>query len=656
MTPQVPQSSKTKTPLLATLNIRQRQDVLRYAINRAQGCHTEVGQFRNLLLWRDKVYQRQLDTTAEQIQAQLSNKSGDARKLQNLAVPIAMPQVETATAYQTAVYLSKYPIFPVFSDVKNEQAALQFQTTIADQAIQWGWPRELIKTFRNGFKYNFAPAFVGWKKRPISNVVTDTSISAAGLAKINESLYGGNCIESIDPYNCFMDMRVSPAQHHEEGEFFGWNRLVNRITLKRFVQRLDPSKTTQLREAFESGYMSTGGNTMNCQDIYYPVVNPWLSVDRLAKTGTNWLEWAGLEQRNSNGKINYKNQYVLTTFIFRALPSDFGASGNQPTIYLAHIVNWKHVIYVEEVISAHDYLPVFILQPNEDGLGYQTQSLLDNAMPFQDMSSALWNISLESKRRLVFDRLVYNPKFVDKKDIDPASSVARIPLRNSSQFKGDNLAHAVFPIPYREDNTTNNIQMSEQISQMADIASGQNKVQRGQFQPGNKSVQEFQQTMEGSNSRSTLQSMTIEHQFMQPVKETIKANTLIFQEKATLLNPKSKEMVEVDPVTLRDSILNFKMTDGQLPIEQIMNPNLMTVFLQTAQAMPVVMSEYDVMGMFIYWLELQGAYWLNDFKRDTGAQQNFLQLYQQTSQAQNAKSPDQQVSSSGLQPGGGTAS
>jgi len=65
--------------------------------------------------------------------------------------------------------------------------------------------------------------------------------------------------------------------------------------------------------------------------------------------------------------------------------------------------------------------------------------------------------------------------------------------------------------------------------------------------------------------------------------------------------------------------------------------------LQTAQAMPAVMTEYDIMGMFLYWAKLKGAYWLKDFKRNPEQQQQFLQTFQQTSMAQNATPPEQQV-------------
>jgi hypothetical protein len=297
---------------------------------------------------------------------------------------------------------------------------------------------------------------------------------------------------------------------------------------------------------------------------------------------------------------------------------------------------------VEEIISSHGFLPVLIMQPNEDGLGYQTQSMLDTSLPFQDMASALWNINLESKRRQVFDRLIYNERFINKADIDPATSVARIPLRNASQFKGDDIGKAIYQIPYREDNAAINLQMSEMISQMADVASGQNKVDRGQFQKGNKTKTEFETTMVNSNARQQLTSISVEHQFMVPAKEIVKENILLNQAPGTLYNQQTRQDVAIDPTQLRDTLLSFKLTDGLLPAEKLLNMELMTVFLQTAQAMPVVMGEYDVMGMFLYWAKMKGAYWLEDFRRTPEGQQKFQDLYRQTSAAATAQDPTAQ--------------
>jgi hypothetical protein len=627
----------TSISLVNTLSIDQRKELLNYAKDCAMrlGSST-LSDFRSLLRYRDRAYQRQLNTTAEHIKAVRANMAGDARKIQDMTVPIIMPQIESAVAYQAGVYLTSYPIFGVVSYPKNQDQAMQFETALADQAVKYGWARELIKIFRDGYKYNFGAAVVSWEKTPLKSIVTDTNISAAGLAALKEYSYGGNCIKHVDPYNCFMDMTVSPANLHTDGEYFGYNKLMSRVQLKRLFAVLDSQKTTSAADAFKSSFAGPTQDDTSAMMYYIPEINQYLNLSNTVFGTTNWGQWMGLPGSSRN-KLEYRDHYLVTHFYCRALPSDFGARGNQVKIYHAIIVNWSVVIFAEEMNVGYDTLPAFVMQPYEDGLGYQTQSMLDNALPFQDMSSALWNISLESKRRLVFDRLIYNPRLIDKKDIDNVSAVSRIPLRNASLAKDDNtMARAIYQIPYREDNSGTNIQMSEMISAMADQATGQNKVDRGQFQKGNKTKTEFETTMVNSNSRQQLSSLAIEYQFMTPVKEVIKSNTLQYQQPGTILNRNLRQEVNVDPVELRKSILEFKLTDGLLPADKMLNSNLLTVFLQTAQALPAVSTEYDVMGMFLYWAKLQGAYWLEDFKRNPEQQQQFLQTMAATAAAQNS--------------------
>lgn len=626
--------------IINTLNLEQRKAMLYYARDCAERAGSSLSDFRNLLRYRDLAYQRQLNTTAEHIKAVRANMTGDARKIQDITVPIVMPQVESAVAYQAGVFLTSYPIFGVVSYPKNQDAAMQFETALGDQSMRYGWPRELMKVFRDGFKYNFGAAVVHWKKTPLKSIVTDTSITKAGMAALREYSYGGNYIKRVDPYNCFMDMTVAPANIHSEGEYFGWNEIISRVQLKRLIAELDPNKTTNAKEAFESSFAGATQDCTSAMSYHQPEINKYLNLGTATLGTTNWGQWMGLPGANSKSPINYKDNYVLTHFYCRALPSDFGARGNQVKIYHGIIVNWNTVIFAEEMNVGYDMLPCMVMQPYEDGLGYQTQSMLDNALPFQDMSSSLWNISLESKRRLIFDRLIYNPRLIDKKDIDAVSSVSRIPLRNANIAKDNNvMGQAVYQIPYREDNSGTNIQMSEMISAMADQATGQNKVDRGQFQKGNKTKTEFQETMANSNSRQQLSALAIEHQFMSPLKEIIKSNTLQFQSSGTILNREAREEVAVDPVTLRQSMLEFKMTDGMLPADKMLNSELLTVFMQTAQAIPAVQTEYDIMGMFMYWAKLRGAYWLEDFKRNPAAQQEALQTMQQTAMAQNATAP-----------------
>ena len=625
-----------------TLSIPQRKLALEYAKNAAERFSSALPNFRGLMEIRDRAYIRQLNMTAKQLDAVRNTLAGKPSMMEDIVVPIIMPQIESSVAYKAGVFLSNPGVFGVVAPPQYMDAAMKFETTLMKQAEKFAWSRNLIRVFRNADKYNFGPAIVDWKSVPV-RTLTEGDISQAaqrGKAKIEHGSYQGNEIKAIDPYNCFFDPMVAPGDMHTDGEFFGYNELLTRTAFKRLVGGLNLQNTAQLKEAYESGMQNFGSGTGSqaAKDFYIPSINHYFTMDAAARTAVqDWGTWMGMTEKR--GDINYKDKYLITTIYCRACPSDFGGQGNIPTIYKLKIANWQVVFYAEMLVNAHDYLPALIMTPQDDGLGYQTPSKLDNSMPYQNMASSMWGLTIESARRRVFDRLVYNSHYIDKKDIDPVSSVSRIPIRNAAMLNFEP-GKAIFKIPYEDGAPTLGIQASQLISQMADESAGQNKVSRGQFQKGNKTSNEFQTTVDNSNARNQLEAVVIEHQFMVPAKEIIKSNTLQNQAVETIYNRDKNKAVEIDPTELRQAILDFDITDGVLPSDKLMNPEVMQVFMQTAQALPTITTEYDVLGMFLYWCKLKGAKWINDFRLDATGQQAALQRFKAVSAARNAAPTD----------------
>jgi hypothetical protein len=60
------------------------------------------------------------------------------------------------------------------------------------------------------------------------------------------------------------------------------------------------------------------------------------------------------------------------------LPSDFAlklAAQNTPQIFKLIVVNKNWIIYCKRMTNAHNFLPIVVGQPFDDGLGYQAKSL-----------------------------------------------------------------------------------------------------------------------------------------------------------------------------------------------------------------------------------------------------------------------------------------
>ena len=553
-----------------------------------------------------------------------------------------MPQVESALAYLTDTFLTGYPIFGVVAPPEHADALGAMETLIGENSIRAGWPMELMKTMRNGLKYDLGVVEVVWEDKKTFNIETP-DIQKLGVGKVKETLYAGTTLRDISPYNVILDTRVSPDKNHTEGEYAGYTEMLSRIETKRRMDDLNILGTMNFRAGLESGTPGVTGAADSTGSFYTPEVNPSALLSANDRLDFNWMQWSGMDSKTNSNPIAYKNSYEWSVLYARIIPKELGisvAQAGQVQIWKFIVLNRSTVIYAERQTNAHNYLPLICCKPSNDGMGWQSKSFAQNAEPIQQLSSALTNSGLASQRRKVYDRMLYDPTKVRKQDIDNISPVARIPVKNAAFGKG--LSDAVYQIPYRDDGVAEVMQLSQQVVGFGDILNGQNRVQQGQFQKGNKTKQEFDTVMSNSNSRQKMQAIALEFSFFTPIKEIIKSNILQYQPPVTIMNSQDKKSVTVDPTKLRAALLSFKMSDGLLPSEKLIDPGMFQAILQAAPAMPQIQAEYDLMGMFAYVMKLKGAHWVSDFKRSPEQQQAQMQQMAQAAQATGQAAPPEQ--------------
>lgn len=550
------------------------------------------GQMRKI----DLAYMREQDLTAENAKAKLWNNLGDPTKYQNITVPVVLPQVEAAVTYQSSVFLQGHPIFGVTSNPSTIDEALQMETVIEDQAIKGGWSAEFIKFFRDCFKYNLGAVEVSWSRTVTAALETDLSFSTS-QAKPKEVVWEGNSIKRWDLYNSFWDTRCHPIDIPYKAEYAGRIELMSRIALKQFIQELPDKLVSNIVPAFESGATTN--------DYYIPDLNPEALEDVNIRASTNWLAWAGM---GGEQKIAYKDMYEVTTIYARILPSDFGLrvpAPNTPQVWKFIIVNGQVLIYAERQTNAHNLIPVLFAQPNEDGLAYQTKSLATNIHPIQQITSAMWNSIIAARRRAISDRGIYDPSRIDAAHINSDNPSAKIPVRPAAY--GKPVSEAYFPIPFRDDQSSILMQETQSVLQMANVISGQNQARQGQFVKGNKTLHEFSTVMSNANGRDQLCSILLEAQFFTPLKEILKLNILQYQGGISLFNRDKEQMVTIDPVKLRKAVLDFKVSDGLLPTDKLVNADALQVAMQVIGSSPQLSSQYNIGPLFSYFLKTQGA-------------------------------------------------
>jgi len=594
----------------------------------------DMTHYRGRLIEQDRQYYRELDRSQTQARAELANATGDQSKIQNITVPVVGPQVDSAKAYLTEMFLSSYPIFPVTASPENADVAQQLETLLGNSAVHFQWGRHLAMCIHDGLNHNLLAVEVAWKNESTTSIVNDASQSVSqGVPK--EEVFSGNMLKHLDLYNLIFDPRVPPAEMHKRGEFAGYTELLTRIELKQLLLDLDRSLTMNATQAFESPTVTNNTADTGAGSFYMPSINPKSLVDP-ANVGFNWMKWA---KQTTNQKIRYQDMYEVTTLYCRVIPKElmiFPTGGRktagEPQIYKFIIVNQRVPIYVERMVNAHGYIPIVIGQLNEDGLGLQTKSFADNAAPYQQIATSLWNSGIASQRRKVYDRIYYDPSRINKADIDKADPVARIPVKQTAY--GLPIDQSIYVAPYRDEGVAGILGMAREVVDMADIASGQNRVQRGQFQKGNKTRTEFNEVMQNSDARPRMAALLLGISWFQPIKDILKTNILQFQPPAELFNQDKQKQVKIEPVRIRTIAWQFQLADGVMPSDKFLNFELFGQVLQFATAVPQAAAEWDLPGMFAYQLKMQGARWVDNFRRTPQQQQ----VYLQQQQAMNAQS------------------
>jgi len=574
----------------------------------------------------DLAYIREQDYTIENRRAQIANAYGDSNKIQNVTIPIIKPQVQAAKAYQAAIFLTDYPIFGVVSDPQFISAAKQMQAVIEENSVRGAWARELLLFFGDGFKYNLSAIEVAWHSVATAALETDLSLKAGAEARVKEVIWQGNCLKRWDPYNTYFDSRCEAYDIPTKGEFCGRTEIMSRTALKTFINSLSNKIIENVIPAFSSPSLLNVGDAGAYGSSYYlPAINPNALMDPDTLGSFDWLGWIGMKNQTlGSNQINYRGVYEVSTEYVRIIPSDFQLrvpAPNTPQVWKLIIVNHSVIIYAERQTNAHEKIPVFFGCPAEDGLSYQTKSLASDALPFQQVSSALMNSVLAARRRSVTDRLLYDPSRVSEAHINSPNPSAKIPVRPAAY--GKPVGESVYQFPYRDDQSGLIMQEIQSLAGFASTLGGQNPARQGQFVKGNKTDGQWSSTMSNATSQDQMTALLYEAQVFTPIKEVLKLNMLQYQGAGSIYSPSQRKNVQIDPLELRKAVLNFKVTDGLLPSEKVISSDALKMGMQVIGTSQAIAGAYNIGPLFSYIMKAENVD-LSPFEKSP-AQQSYEQ-------------------------------
>jgi hypothetical protein len=559
----------------------------------------------------------------------LARETAKDNDLEEVIVPIASPQVDSRVAYLAKLFLSGSPIFPVGTSLEGADVVGQYNTLLTKFSTDYQWKRNLMLAFKDGVKYNLMAVEAIWTSRKVQSATNEL---IGNTLKGQEETESGFRIKHLDLYNTFYDNSVPPAEVSQSGDYAGYTELLTATKLNSLLQSLPTDNNWKHREKDIWASSSQGIRS----HYYTPIIN-----DKFQTSTHIGTDWDAILTDGQSFRRTVNGVEVCTVYA-RIAPADYGIVCPQPNtiqIFKFVVVNGTYVVFAENRSSFHQYLPIVFGQPNEDNLGIQTKSLVEELADLQKFASNLWNTEIVSNNRTLQDRFLYDPSMIEKKHIESTNPISRIPIKPKAQ--GRALAEALYKIPFEDSARGSRAQLAQGIASFANSVSGVNQVGQGQFIKGNKTNSQFDTVMANSDSRQIMMAVLLEDQFISVIKKLIKSDILQYQEPIKLFNPQTNTEVSIDPATMRTTSVNFLLADGLVDIDQEFDTQASVQFLQMVATNPDLQLQFNTGQLLTYLAKLAG---MKDMEKFLRTPQQIAQIQQANAQretqlAQAAKSP-----------------
>ena len=530
-------------------------------------------------------------------------------------VPIAAPLVDSRVAYLAKIFLSGSPIFPVGTSVEASDVIAQYNTLINKYSTDYQWRRNIMLALRDGVKYNLMAVEATWYEQAVQSPTNE--VDDNGTLKGTTEKEKGFRVKHLDLYNTFFDTAVCPAEVSQYGDFAGYTQMLSSTKLTTLLASI-PETNWKHRER-DIWTAATQGSQGK---YYYPVVS--------IKAGENTSHasyWDTMLSPSDSFRKTGIMGAEITTIYARIIPKEYGLmspSPDLPAIFKFVIIGGKYVILAENRSSFHQFLPIIIGQPNEDNLGQQTKSLVEDVADIQIMASSMWNTEIESNNRTLLDRMVYDPSMISKDHLEGANTISKIPL--TAKALGRNVNEAFAVLPFNDPARGSRAQLAAGLTSFANAAAGVNQVGQGQFVKGNKTDNQFDTVMANSDSRQIMMAVALEDQFFSVLKKLLKSDLLQYQTGIKIVDPNTGKELEIDPAAMREARVNFTLADGLIDLDQEFNTQSAIQFMQMIASNPELQMQYNSGALMSYLAKLQGM-------KDIG---KFLRTPEQVAAIQNA--------------------
>ncbi len=513
----------------------------------------------------------------------------------DIVMPAAKAPVRKIGNFLIDIFVSKATPFEVVSSkVENAPAVKQFNTVLEENAKTSKWNRELVLFFKDLPKYNIGVISAEWVTHGLSLVSNSPDITSSA-SKVTAATRSGNVLKRWDLYNTFYDTTVDPSQVTDRGDFAGY---VERFTATRLHKYLSDLKLSiGVATLLNEDKIFTSQGTATSNRYYTPNVATANSVTteptnmELLFSGARGT--APLASGSKDAQMDPAGMYEVAFVYVRIVPSIFKMKEpgeDEVCIYKLHLLNWNLLIAVERVTNAHNVFPVVFCQIDEEGIGDQVKSAAELLLPLQNLQTKYYDARVKGLNRSVNDRALYDQSRIDKKHMDDNNPSSKIPVRPN--LLNPSIAGAYQQIPFQDNLASTMLNEVSFLDKVAQRTSGINDPQQGMFQKGNKTLGEFNEVMANADDDLRTWAKLVESQALSTLKYIIKINTMQYQASTAITTAGEEGTVDVNPMQLRAAAMDFKVADGLISKDTILDMPTARSFFELLLQSPQLQQYY----------------------------------------------------------------
>lgn len=572
-------------------------------ISRARDSRNETS--KRFDSWRkiDKVLTTYIPLKNKEIQI----KEKDSTKPVSIIFPYTYSMLEALLTYLSLAFFQDPMIQYEGVGPEDIQGAMLLELVIKLHCYKSKIPLAVHTALRDSLSYGIGLSTPTWVvnkgRRPIkSSIITQSDMGQSSnqqIEWIDDVIFEGNKLESIDPYMWFPDPSVS-SDKVQDGEFVGW------MVRDNYMNILSEEQNSP-QEMFNAKYLKHIKNRRST-----------FSVDESDRE---------LKFKKTSPPVISSLSPVDKLYMYvNLIPKDWElGSSEYPEKWMFCLASDEVILQAQKSNLAHGMYPVSVSSPEFDGYSPTPIGRIEILSGLQETLDWLFNSHTANVRKAINDMFVVDPYLVNIEDIKDPKPGKLIRLRRPAWGKGVDKVVQQFPVA---DITHQNIADSTYITQWMDRISGADQSMAGtlrQSGPDRLTKGEFQGTRGSAISRLQRIAMIIGMQYMQDIGTMFAVHTQQFMSKEVyvkVIGRNAEALISIFgsrsriPVSIYDLAIDYDtiVRDGSIPGGSFSDAWLQ--LFQTIGTTPELNQQFDVTRIFMYIAQQLGAKNVEDFKRN----------------------------------------